>query len=296
LSPARRHGVPLVMDFIDEWSRRAVGPDRRFPRNLLAARLEGRCVEASARILCNTPRMSLHFQERTGLPASRFPVLMNGWEPGDFPDSAPCHARPETTLVRSGQGPLRLVFAGSLYGAYCPLTFLRGWGLAVARGSLPADALQAVFYGAHERRAKGAVLSALREAGLEGRASFPGFLQRRDLIRELLRADLLLFSLPDLPGSDSWVPLRTTELLATGKPLLAEVPEGDARDLLQGVGCEAVFRTGDEEAAARAVSDLYSALTGAGQRVERDWDRLHEYSWEQLAARLAAVLREAAGG
>jgi hypothetical protein len=297
LALGRKRGIPVVMDFQDEWTRRAVGisAERRFPVTLLERRMERRCLEGAARIVCNTPRMAGRFQEDTGLPSSRFPVVANGWEPEDFPEAAPCRTRGTPERVRGRECPLHVVYAGSLYGDYLPEAFVRGWARAVASGALPAEALRATFFGAHERRARERIAGELSAAGLGGCAEFPGPIPRPRLIGQLLLADLLLLCLPDRRGSDSWVPLKTCELLAAGRPLFAELPDGDARDLVRGVGCEALLAPGDGEAAARELGRLHAAFAGGGIPVRRDWERLHGLSWRRLAERLGGVLREAAG-
>jgi glycosyltransferase involved in cell wall biosynthesis len=62
-----------------------------------------------------------------------------------------------------------------------------------------------------------------------------GFLGHRDTLSLVRGADLLFLPLYDVPPSRraAIVPHKTYEYLASGRPILAALPPGDARDLLE---------------------------------------------------------------
>jgi glycosyltransferase involved in cell wall biosynthesis len=106
-----------------------------------------------------------------------------------------------------------------------------------------------------------------------------------DLVRS---ADLLFLPMHDLePGRRATiVPGKTYEYLASGRPILAAVPDGDARDLL--AQADGVELTRPADAAAMAASIARVASQGA-----RDYDRrttMAPYERRELARRLADVL------
>ena len=68
-------------------------------------------------------------------------------------------------------------------------------------------------------------------------------------------ADLLFLPMQDVPGRAGLVPGKTYEYVAAGRPILAAVPEGDARDLLREAGAHIVAPT-DEAAMATVIRGL----------------------------------------
>ncbi len=83
-------------------------------------------------------------------------------------------------------------------------------------------------------------------------------------------ADLLFLPMHDLPAGRraGLVPQKTYEYLAAGRPILAAVPDGDARDLLDASGVARLCRPADAAAMAAAVAAEAAAswTASAGRR------------------------------
>jgi glycosyltransferase involved in cell wall biosynthesis len=94
-----------------------------------------------------------------------------------------------------------------------------------------------------------------------------GYLTHADAVALMRSADLLFLPIHDVPPGKRAriVPGKTYEYLASGKPILAAVPDGDARDLL--AACEGVFlcRPTDFAAMAEIVRARLDAFV-AGER------------------------------
>ena len=67
---------------------------------------------------------------------------------------------------------------------------------------------------------------------------FHGYLPHVDTIRMLRTADLLFLPMQSLPAGEraGLVPGKTYEYLAAARPILAAVPDGDAREILRDAG------------------------------------------------------------
>jgi glycosyltransferase involved in cell wall biosynthesis len=91
-----------------------------------------------------------------------------------------------------------------------------------------------------------------------------GYLAHAEAIRLMRTADLLFLPLHERIGGGrvAIVPGKTYEYLAAGRPILAAVPEGDARDLLRGFANTELCEPAD-------VTELTSALARAVDRWER---------------------------
>jgi hypothetical protein len=105
-------------------------------------------------------------------------------------------------------------------------------------------------------------------------------------------ADLLFLPMHDLPrgARASIVPGKTYEYVASGRPILAGVPDGDARDLLARAGTATLCRPDDVGAMAAALeAQLRRWRAGSATPAPRS-DVLAPYERRNLTAMLADVL------
>ena len=124
-----------------------------------------------------------------------------------------------------------------------------------------------------------------------------GYLSHAESIELMRSADLAFLPLHNLPPGmrATIVPGKTYEYLASGTPILAALPPGDARDILIEAGNATVVRPDD-------VEGLSAAILSA---VERSNDGLHppatraevvaRFEYRTLAADLARVFDEILG-
>ena len=253
---ARRLGRPLVMDFEDPWAfdEMLVYPSRAHRR--LAQREMGRRLAAADAVVMNTPEARRRVIEAFGLDPLRVLAIPNAFDPGDF--AAPVPPRRD--------GRFRILHAGSLHTEHGLAQRSASRLQRALGGTVPGvdfltrshvyllEALSALF-------ARRPELEALVEVELAGvftdadravAARYP-FVRLSDFVPhagtlELMRtADLLFLPMHDLPPGRraGLVPHKTYEYLAAGRPILAAVPEGDARDLLAASGAALVCRPDD---------------------------------------------------
>jgi len=98
-------------------------------------------------------------------------------------------------------------------------------------------------------------------------------------------ADLLFLPMHDLPPGrrTTIVPGKTYEYLATGRPILAAVPDGDARDLLRDAGAHVVAPTDDAAMADVIRSELDEPSSPAPAQLDR-------YEYAAVTRSLAEIL------
>lgn len=120
---------------------------------------------------------------------------------------------------------------------------------------------------------------------------------------ELARsADLLFVPMHELPeGSRAGlVPCKSYEYLATGRPILAAVSDGDARDLLACFSRVSICRASDEPAMAAAIERLVdarrpAAATRRPRTTSAEDELLATYERRYLTGRIADVLGDVLG-
>lgn len=298
---ARRLGVPWVADLRDPW---ALDEMFVYPSGVHRAaelRQMGRLLESAAAIVMNTA------EARAALIRT-FPALEprvsahvpNGFEPEELQVAPEPRSDPAFRIVHTGY--LHTELASSP---------LRG-----AARRLLGGAINGVEVGARSHFHLVAAIDALRrdepqlgdriEVHLAGVTSetdlaaanrpyinWRGYLSHAESIALLRSADALFLPMHDLPPGRRAriIPGKTYEYLAAGPPILAAVPDGDARDLLARAGNALLCRPRDEAALAAAIRTLAAGGTPGPARP----DLLAEFERQALVARLAAVLDVARG-
>jgi glycosyltransferase involved in cell wall biosynthesis len=121
----------------------------------------------------------------------------------------------------------------------------------------------------------------------------PGYSPHSQSIEAISTADLLFLPLHALPGGQRSriVPGKTYEYLASGRPILAAVPDGDAADFVRDAGAGAVVGPTDVAAILNAIVQAHenpAPTRTIDSSVER-FDRL------QLATQLSHFLSSVAG-
>jgi glycosyltransferase involved in cell wall biosynthesis len=305
---ARALGVPLVVDLQDPW---ALDEMRVYPTGLhrrLELRRMRRALRAADAIVMNTP-------EAASRVAHRFPELAgktivsitNGFDAADF------EAAPATRLDHA----FRIVHSGYLHTLLGRkvrqgrrLRRLIGGAVEPRVDILPRS--HVFLLEAVERlRAARPDLAAHVEVHLAGvlseedreiaerspSARLPGYLAHRETLDLVRTADLLFLPMQDLPPGvrAGLTPGKTYEYLAAARPILAAVPDGDARDLLERSGHAFTCRPSDVAAMAELLeAELVRWHAGEATRVVPS-PVLATYERRQLTAGLAGLFDETLG-
>ncbi len=119
-----------------------------------------------------------------------------------------------------------------------------------------------------------------------------GFLPHADTIGLIRSADLLFLPMQDLqPGTRASItPAKTYEYVASGRPILAGVPDGDARDLLEEIGTAHLCRPSDSDGMKRVVRGQVERFRRGDSPPQADASVLARYERRALTQELASVL------
>lgn len=317
LKAAMPGGPPVVLDLRDPWAFDGALSYRdkrewRSNRDWM-----DRAVAAADGVIVNTPEVGRRFAESfPGLAADRLTVVTNGFARSDF--AGPRPAMPEGYEP----GRFHLVHTGTLHtpaytrtrGLLGALRKLRGYRAepiavsgrtplhllrAVAglkrRDAAAYDRLSVVLVGVDDQDTREMV----RASGVSDRVKWTGYRTHAESVAWARWADALFLPLHGLPpGHRSLiVPGKTYEYLAAGRPILAALPEGDARDLVEEAGHRAVAPTDEAGLTARLAELMSTPPEGPppeGLPPEGPPDgvaaSVSDYDREALNARLFAFL------
>jgi glycosyltransferase involved in cell wall biosynthesis len=303
----RRTGLPWIADFRDPWTT-AWG--RTWPSQRALAwetEREDEVLADADRVVANTPGSREEFlARRPWLPPSKVSVVANGYDPEDL--AVPPAARDPSELLVVHSGAFRATPPAP------PRSGLRAWIDRRAVTPLPYDLsthspeplLRAIAEAAASgtaRPVRARLVGPLaagwtdvaRALGVADRVEAIGWRPHREATSHVLAADLLY--LPTVTRHDgaavSNVPAKTYEYLGSGRAVAALAGPGDVRDLVQGRDRVAVLEPGDAGGLARL---LVACAAGDGPAATAA-DPADAHSWRrsELTARMAEILREAAG-
>jgi glycosyltransferase involved in cell wall biosynthesis len=255
---------------------------------------------------------------RRALPAAaadRVTVIPNGWDRNDFQGPPPvCPPGDQLTLVYGGT-----FLCGALYqherlsrrlfgwlrhapepvqpGGRTPLHLLAAMRLLRERGS-PAASVRLLAIGPVDA----ALQRCVRESGVQDHVELRDHRSHAEVIAAIRSADALFLTLHGLPAGhrSRIVPGKTYEYLATGRPILAALPAGDARDLVARSPRSFLCEPGDEAAIATQLEALHRNWQRGDYALSlppdpfADWERRH--LCHQLAAFLGEVVHRTARG
>jgi glycosyltransferase involved in cell wall biosynthesis len=124
-----------------------------------------------------------------------------------------------------------------------------------------------------------------------------GFLPHAESIALMQSASLLFLPMHDLPDGvrATVVPGKTYEYLASGRPILAAVPQGDAHDLLSAAGTAFLCSPNDVDSMATAIVNAYDRERSGEPRKAPSKELLRRYEYSTLARELASVFDSVCG-
>jgi glycosyltransferase involved in cell wall biosynthesis len=265
-----RLGLPVVADLRDPWVLDEVRMySSRFHRLFERQRM-GRQLDRCALVIANTPDATVAIGEAFPSLGGRLVTLTNGYDAKDFVGSE----------VRPPDGTFRIVHTGYLHTEIA-LGQRRHQGVKrLLGGSLWAiDLLGRSHYyllqalaslhstdGALARKVEvvlAGVLSEsdiriIEESGVAAQVRTVGYVDHHTAIKEMVAADALFLPMHGIPRGERAriVPGKTYEYLASGRPILATVPPGDARDLIVATNSGLVADPSDVAGIARAIGTL----------------------------------------
>lgn len=294
--------VPWVADLRDPWAldEMLVYPTRLHRR--LERRRMRRALASAAAIVMNTREAARElvraFPELATVPVHAIP---NGFDSADF--IAPVEARSDRAfrIVHTGELHTRLGRAHRrsrlarrlLGGAVDGVDILARSHVHLVAALERLRARDPALVAPVELHLAGNLSEADRAVAGGGVVCEHGYLAHGGSVALLRTADLLFLPMHGLaPGARARiVPGKTYEYLAAGRPILAAVPRGDARDLLAEAGNASVCDPADVEGIAEALGAMLERFR-AGEAVAPTPSPhvVAAYDRRLLTLRLAAVL------
>ena len=272
---------PVVADFRDDW---------HFYRLHMENAIKGRFARAFDRILeryvvwnCTaftaaTESYVRNIFERNSLPKTKKAyVITNGFDRDDLDTYR--QASSEKMISKKKH----LVYSGTVWRATSLRSFLRAVSVLLIEHPGLKEQVRITIAG----RVVDSESADFENKRIRDIVRLEGYVTHDEAVKILFSADVLILSLADIAGASEIIPAKTFEYMATGKRILAIVPEGETSSLLRKVYKNvSLFAPEEIDAISKHLFDL---LTNPGLLKEQKVD-VSEYERESLTGKLGKVL------
>lgn len=310
---AQRSGLPLILDFRDNWSQWCCSPQPSWVHYQLTLRRERACLDAASAVVGVTRQLVEDLKRvHPGIPSGKFHVVTNGYD-GSLTECLP-------TRPPRGEQPFIIGYVGSFY--YTPesrAALLNPWWQCAPHRWLQYAprredwlyrspffffrALRRLLDERPELRPRVQVRfvgdtpawlrAQVEEFGLTDVVEHLGRMSHRACLEFQASCDALLATSAKIVGGrDYCIAGKTFEYVASQVPITAFVTEGEQRDFLAASGLALVCDADEPEVGARALSDL---IEGRFLPVP-NLPFLQRFHRRETARQMADLVRQVVGG
>lgn len=288
---SRLSGLPLIVDFRDEWGLSNRYWENKRPDPLsraIQSRMQKAVLRSATTVIATTQASAASLREEcraAGSPAS-VECIYNGYDPEDFGQAGA--AAPDS----AADGVVRLTYVGTLWTLTSIDPVVRALE-RLAESSLDISAAFRLVVAGRRTLPEQAPLDRLKRHG--AMVEELGYVNHDAATSLMSSADVLIATLADLPGADRVLPAKVFEYMAVRRPILAIAPRGELWSILERCPQATCFEPGDIDGLAGHLRTLLPGQ-GAGTPPSVEPTSTAEFERSSQAGQLAAILTAAAHG
>ena len=269
-------GKPWVAEFRDHMSlnplRNTVPPLRL----AIEKNMEKRFLADASRVITVTEGNRDDIINLFGVEDTKVVVVPNGFDPSDFEGLDKIFTKDRKCFT--------MTYTGSLYGTRTPRVFL--------------DAVQKILTYHPELRGKFSVniigkiedkFKGLCEGvGLKDVVHFYEFLDHREALSHMINSHILILLISSGGANNNVLTGKIFEYMASGTPILALVPDGIAKRLIEESRTGFTVDPDNAEALSEKIYELYQKWESGKLTTNPNWDVIKRYERKSITQALAA--------
>ena len=273
-------GLPLVLDYRDSWID---CPNNFYPTPLhknMHRKMEKSVLEYADKIITINERIKeLILMRYPFVKNENITVIPQGFDPEDF--KSPRAESPGTEL--HGNKKMRITYSGSFLNYYTPKHFLDGLKLAFDTKPGLKDKIEACFVGTFPDEYR----EYIKQLGIENAVDIAGYVEHSVCAEYLVNSDVLWMMINKSERSDLHSTGKLYEYFGAGKPVLACVPEGVARNSLKGYGAVKLTEPDNKSEISATILEFYELFV-SGKMPKPNSEFVDKYNRIKLTGNLAS--------
>ncbi len=273
----RLTGVPLVLDYRDEWSfhpdkeASVKGSVAREAKRDLEAWLERKLLTYADAVIANTEGFKREFIERLGADPARIEVIPNGFDDDDYKGVGSGEVE-EHLIVNLGSVDHPSLLPPELFAAMDEAAGRRGVTITLKFIGKTAPELERVIRGLEYERLN---------------LVFTGFMPYAEALAELERASLCLMMVDDAPGRERYHNLKLFDYMRARKPMLVYGPK---KSMIAAAAEQSGLGRPMERGDLTGLSSFLDQWLAGSLPSEPNEEFIQTFNWATLAKRLESVL------
>jgi glycosyltransferase involved in cell wall biosynthesis len=304
---AAKYKIPWVADLRDPWALDEMQVYPSFLHWRIEIKKMHTWLSTSAAIIMNTPEAAnALLRAFPDFKAKRVEVITNGFDEEDFKEQMPARSDRKIRVVHSGYLHTDLGFRlrkrkniyNVLGGFVAPVDILtrshffllKAIELWVRKRPDIAEDLDVLFVGSVTESDR----SLAENSKISKSIRFTGYLSHSENLRYVRTADLLFLPMHNLPAGyrSTIVPGKTYEYMASGRPILGAVPDGDAKDYLKKSGLGLISQPDDIRGITDILDSVYDAWKSNKDIVKANNEFIASFERKALTHKLADVFKD----
>lgn len=211
--------IKWIADFRDEWTEGESQPCPTVVHKVINRSLERLVLKQADHVIGICQKLVDNLQRKANRTASAFSVIMNGYDAADF----------RLTTSTPPTKKLTFVHCGSISKVSNPEPFLAAMSTVFQERPELAPAIQIRFVGTD---IFSQLLPLLEKYELRDNVEIVGYVPHQIAIQEMFMADVLLLFVIKTSGEEI-ITSKIFEYLATGRTILAIIPEGELAEIIR---------------------------------------------------------------
>jgi glycosyltransferase involved in cell wall biosynthesis len=260
--------LPWIADFRDSWIGWLSTPQWRptFSR-ALEMKMERAALRYAQRII--TVSRGVHadlYSRHSHLPAGKWILLPNGYDPSDYGRAKPRDPR------------LVITYLGSMYGKRNPRTLIEALEVLYRKDKTLSARILIRLVG----RIGKPILERIKTSPVSGLFQVISYVDHAESLAYLMATDLCLLIIDDAPGNEGILTGKLFEYIGSGQPILALAPKGEALDLIKKQNLGVCIKPNDVDSMADTLKGFlqlhstYGRIPKVDSAVKERFDRRYQ--------------------
>ncbi len=267
--------LPLVMDLRDDWlESHFIEYPTRFHRSKMEG-MERETLENADCLITINKYIANSIRARF---SNRLEIIPHGYDAEDFEEHPNANKKNKKVTF---------LYSGTFYEQSGPETFLQAVAKFLKANPEYRSRIELQFQGNLNEN----IRKLFVQNSLDGLIKEFDYVNHKQAVRNLMEADILWMNNAHKKRPEAISFGKTYEYMASGKPILALLPEGDAKDTLEEYGAAYIVDPDDVDATSSAIDQIIKDMEG-DKLPELNKEFIATFDREKLTMQLAELFNE----